>query len=469
MAYLALTWKIAGYSPLVTRSAMLLIAGFTLFSLFRLAQRVANREVAVAATLCSALYPVLFTQSSLAQLDLAAAGLIFAGLDSYIDDRQPATGLWFSLGALAKETAVLAPLALFAIELFCWRRDGSNAHGDLCVHAGKHEGQKWRTASLLFPLLPLATWYGYHYLRTGYVFGNPDFFHYNVEATLNPTRILLALAMRLWQAFGYMQLGLLTLAMLLAMGRPPLRDEAGERPRILLPLQFVFLLIIIVYIAAMAFVGGAVLARYLLPAVPLVIVVSVSTLWRRVHHWKGVLAIVVFAFLMALFVNPPYGFSIEDNLAYRDYVRLHENAEKFLVARYPTARVLTAWPASDELSRPYLGYANRPMRVFRVENFTLEQVLSAVEVRSNFDVALVFSTKYEPPHSLLEHWRAWEQLKTRFFGFHRDLPAAAVAQILGGEIVFSESRHRQWVAVIALQKVEEAKHAIYGANDLLSR
>jgi len=469
MAYLALAWKIAGYSPLVTRSAMLLIAGFALFSLFRLAQRVANREVAVAATLCTALYPVFFTQSSLAQVDLAAAGLIFAGLDTYIDDRQSATGLWFSLGALAKETAVLVPLALFAFELFCWRRDGSNAHGDLCVHAGKHEGQKWRTASLLFPLLPLATWFGYHYLRTGYVFGNPDFFRYNVEATLNPTRILLALAMRVWQAFGYMQLGLLTLAMLLAMARPPLRDKAGERPRILLPVQLVFLLIILVYIAAMAFVGGAVLARYLLPAVPLVIVVSVSTLWRRVRHWKGVLAIVVFAFLMALFVNPPYGFSIEDNLAYRDYIRLHENAEKFLVARYPTARVLTAWPASDELSRPYLGYANRPMRVFRVENFTLEQVLSAVEVRSNFDVALVFSTKYEPPHSLLEHWRAWEQLKTRFFGFHRDLPAAAVAQILGGEIVFSESRHRQWVAVIALQKVEEAKHAIYGADDLLSR
>ena len=33
---------------------------------------------------------------------------------------------------------------------------------------------------------------------------------------------------------------------------------------------------------AMALVGGAVLVRYMLPVVPLVIIVCVSTLWRRV-------------------------------------------------------------------------------------------------------------------------------------------------------------------------------------------
>src|ERR1700746_615659 len=46
MAYLALAWKIAGYSPVVTRTAMLTIAAFSLLGVFRLAQRVANTEVA---------------------------------------------------------------------------------------------------------------------------------------------------------------------------------------------------------------------------------------------------------------------------------------------------------------------------------------------------------------------------------------------------------------------------------------
>jgi hypothetical protein len=43
-------------------------------------------------------------------------------------------------------------------------------------------------------------------------------------------------------------------------------------------------------------------------------------------------------------------------------------------------------------------------------------------------------------------------LKTRFFGFHRDLPPAAAAGVLGGHVVFSEQRQGQWVAVIEMEK-----------------
>src|ERR1700674_262945 len=74
---LALWWKVIAYKPLVTRAAMLLLAAFSLLGLFRLAERVTNTQVAIAATVCTALYPVFFAQSSLAQVDLAAAGLIF--------------------------------------------------------------------------------------------------------------------------------------------------------------------------------------------------------------------------------------------------------------------------------------------------------------------------------------------------------------------------------------------------------
>ena len=207
----------------------------------------------------------------------------------------------------------------------------------------------------------------------------------------------------------------------------------------------------------MAVVGGAVLARYMLPVVPLVILVFVSTLRRRVRMWRGVVAIVALGFVAALFVNPPYGFSIEDNLAYRNYIVLHQHAEEFVEARYPMARVLTAWPASDELSRPYLGYVTRPMRVFRIEDFRVEHLMAAADLRSNFDVALVFSTKYEPPHPWFERWRTWRRWKTEFFGYHRDVPPAAAAQILGGRLVYSDPRDGQWVGVIEMEQVEEAR------------
>src|ERR1700675_861657 len=117
LAWIALWWKCVGYAPVVTRSALLMVAAFSLLGVFRLAQRAANTQVAIASALCTALYPVFFVQSSLAQVDLAAAGLTFWGLCSYLEDRPVAVATWFSLGALAKETAILAPAALALWEL----------------------------------------------------------------------------------------------------------------------------------------------------------------------------------------------------------------------------------------------------------------------------------------------------------------------------------------------------------------
>ncbi len=449
MAWLALWWKIIGYAPVVTRTAMLFLAAFALLGVYRLAETAANASVAIAATLCTAVYPVFFAQSSLAQVDLAAAGFVFWGLSAYLRRKQAATFLWFTLAALSKETAILAPLALAMWEI-------------VGILAARNLKDKWWTEArprlfmpLLLPVLPLTLWYGYHYARTGYIFGNPGFFRYNVASTLNPIRFLLALVMRLWQVGGYLHLWVLTLAMALAMWMlPPQREQFGERPRISLPVQMSFYVIIFTYVVALALIGGAVLARYMLPAIPLVIVLSVSTLWRRVRSWRIVVGFVALVFVAGWFWNPPYGFSPEDNLAYRDYVILHEDAERFLEARYPMARVLTAWPASDELTRPWLGYLTRPMRVLRIEDFSLDEVLSAADVRSNYDMALVFSTKYEAGPAWWDRWRTWTELKRRFFGFHRDLPPAAAAQILGGHIVFSEERHRQWVAVIEIEHSE---------------
>ncbi|HXM64308.1 MAG TPA: glycosyltransferase family 39 protein [Terriglobales bacterium] len=469
MAYLALAWKILGYAPAVTRIAMLAVAAFSLLGVFRLAQRVANTEVAIASTVCTGLYPVFFAQSSLAHLDLAAAGFTFWALLAYIENRRWSAAVWFSLAALAKETAILAPLALFAWEFVALfvipgeARDLSASsikqEPNSLVAARNDQAMSWTAmcGPLFLPVILLALWYAFHYARTGFVFGNPEFFRYNVEATMQPLRMVLALGLRLWQVVGYLNLSFLTLAGLLAMWLPPLRDHGEERKRISLKVQFAFLAVIAAYVVAMAVVGGAVLARYMLPAVPLVMILWVSTLRRRVRLWRGVVVIVALAFIAGLFVNPPHGFSIEDNLAYRDYILLHQHAEDFVEARYPMARVLTAWPASDELTRPYLGYVSRPMRVFRIEDFTAEQLMSASEMPSKFDVALVFSTKYEPPHPWFERWRRWQQWKTEFFGYHRDVPPAAAAQILGGRLVYHDIRHNQWIGVIEMEPVEEAR------------
>ncbi len=478
LCWLALWWKLIGYDPLVTRSAMLVVAAFSLLGVFRLAERLANLPVAIASTLCTAVYPVFFAQSSMAHVDLAAAGLTIWGLCAYLEGRVFLFAICFSLAALAKETAILTPLALFIWEILrstFLRFESASSDAGTEEHvpeSGPRPQQPTVLLSarlltgLLVPLLPLVAWYAYHYSRTGYVFGNPEFFRYNVAATLSFTRFLLALGLRLWQTFGYLHLWVLTLAMLLAMFLPALNDDGIPRRRIAIPVQMVFWVVLAAYVVAMALVGGAVLARYLLPVIPLVIIVAVSTLRRRVRLWPAAVAVVLLAFVIAWFWNPPYGFSLEDNQAYCDYIQLHEDGETFLEARYPMARVLTAWPASDELTRPWLGYITRPLRVVRIEDFSPDEVFSAADFRTNFAVALVFSTKYEPARPLFGHWRRWEELKTRFFGFHRDLPAAAVARILGGHIVYSEMRKGQWVAVVEMERgeVQEAEVGSQGSG-----
>ena len=463
LAWIALSWKIFGFSPLVTRVAMLLLAAFSLLGFFRLARTVSNATVAAAAGLLTAIYPVYFAQSSLAQVDLPAAGLIFWALDSYFRRRWAATVVWFSLAALAKETAILVPIALFLWSCSVY----------LCALCGyrppwlspqtRSLKQELKSeALLLLPILPLALWYAYHYTRTGFVFGNPEFFRYNVQGPLHPLRIFLAALLRIWQAVGYMNLFILTAACILAMRRDAVVDSSGPRQRIAIPTQLTLLAVALVYGGALSVVGGAVLARYMLPIVPLVILVCVSTIWRRLKLWPAMIAFVALVFLQALFVNPPYGFAPEDNLAYRDYIGLHQQADGFLVTHYPNSRVLTAWPASGELTQPFLGYIEHPLpldHVVQIEDFTAESLLPA-ESKSHdgrseglprFHVALVFSTKYQPPSNLFDRWQLWQEWKARYFGFHRDLTPEAAASLLGGKLVYVVSRRGQWVGIVEFE------------------
>ena len=501
MAWLALCWKIFGESPLVTRCAMLLLAAFSLLGFFRLARTVSNNAVAISSTLLVAIYPVFFAQSSLAQIDLPSAGFIFWGLDYFFRAKMEVVGartsspvmpgefvgarasspmqtrasgvlqppspahIWFAAGffalaSLTKETAILVPLTLMGAQIA--RRFSNQPHKQCHSEATAERRARnllftWETTlPLALSALPLALWYSYHYLRTGRVFGNPEFFRYNVQGTLHPLRIVLALLLRTWQAFGYLDLYVLTLACIAAMFFRPIKDAHGERPRISLPIQYDFLAIILIYLVALSIIGGAVLARYMLPVVPLVILVCVSTVWRRLPAWKAVLALIALAFVSALFVNPPYGFAPEDNLAYRDYIRLHQGAEIFLAQRYPNARVLTAWPASDELTRPYLGYVRKPIQVVRIDDFSAEQLLSAADARSRFDIALVFSTKYQP-HTIFDRWRLWQEWKMRYFDSHVDLPPEAASSVLGGDVVYVQHIRGQWVGIIELERIEEAR------------
>jgi 4-amino-4-deoxy-L-arabinose transferase-like glycosyltransferase len=331
-----------------------------------------------------------------------------------------------ALAALAKETAVLVPLTLCAWEFVCRvarRRDRFAAL--VCLESRRRS--VWWTLSLLLACVPLALWFAYHRSRTGYTFGNPEYFRYNVESTLNLSRIAEVVQGRLGHVTAHMNLWVLTLAGLAAMFLKPRRDGGMPRASIDVRVQLVFLLLILAHVVALSVVGGAVLARYMLPVVPLVILVWVSTLWRRVPAWPLAVALVCAAFAYRCEVNPSYNFPWEENLAYRDFVLLHRDAARFLSENYAGARVLTSWPATDELRNTYYGYTPRPLAVFPVESLKREDLEPAAAERSRYDAALLYST-------------------------HGGLSLDDAVRLLGGRVVFREERKGQWVAVVVGSK-----------------
>jgi len=435
----------------------LMIAAFALLGLWRLSRAVANDAVAAATVLCTALYPVFFAQSSLAHLDMMAAAMTLWGLAMYVERRAVATIMFFSLAPLAKETAIVTPMALLAWELVCpaisrtLHGSRESAEGDLC------SGKNYRRAlRFLICVLPLLLWFAYHRHRTGFYLGNPEYLRYNLQSTLNPLRIALALLVRLWHVFGYLNLFVLTGAAVYAMTRPPLGDGDGTRPRIAIHIQLVFLVVLAANVVAESVLGGAVLARYLLPVVPLVILVCVATLRRRTRRWTWWIAFSCAAFVFQLLVPPPYRIAPEDTLLYRDYVVLHKLAADDL-ARHPNRRVLTAWPASDELTRPFLGYVKRPLDVVRIENFSAPELQRAAAARDEFDVAYLFTTKWEPAHPWFAGPVFGKAVQERFFDYHEDLPPQLAASLLGGRMTGYRNRDDEWTALIAVEKIENAR------------
>ena len=456
MLWLAFWWKFSAFTPAVTRTAMLMIAAFALQGLWRLARSVSNATIASATVLLTALYPVFFTQSSMAHLDMLAAAFTLWGLAMYVERRPVATIVFFSLAPLAKETAIVTPMALLAWELlspFLSRPSKeSSAQQRLCFYSTKRHA-----LSFLICLAPLLLWLAYHHHRTGYYLGNPEYLRYNLQATLNPLRILLALVIRLWHVFGYLNLFLLTVGALIAMFYPPLLNTDGTaRPRIAINVQLVFAVVLLANVLAESVLGGAVLARYMLPVVPLVILVCVSTMWRRIRQWILFIAIACAGFVVQLFVPPPYRIAPEDTLLYRDYVILHKNAADELSTRYPRARILTAWPASDELTRPFLGYVKEPLDVVRIDNFSPLNIELASRATDQFDAAYLFSTKWEPPNPFLSNLFLGKRLQERFFDYHEDISPRLAANILGGRTMTYLNRNNEWIAIVSIEKIENA-------------
>jgi 4-amino-4-deoxy-L-arabinose transferase-like glycosyltransferase len=401
------------------------------------------------------LYPIWFAQSTLANADIFAAactlwGLVYAlpGRDREWFPKNWAAALWFAAAALSKETAIAVPLTLAVVSL---------VEGFWVALPARL--RLWRQAAWLSScVLPLAGWYAWHYARTGFLFGNPEFLRYNAEDTLSPARFLAAFSHRVLHLTAHMNLFVPVLMTVAALLLDPRKDAEGhERAGIGPAALRRILFLVLVNALLFSVLGGALLTRYLLPMYPLVLLVAVSTFYRRVPWWQGLALFSAAAFVLGLFINPPYGFAPEDNLAYAHVVRLHEAGIAQLNARFPGATVLSAWPMTDELTRSELGYLKQPYEVYALKDFTAAEIARAAAEPEKYSAALVFSTQYEPQSPVFTLGPGSKVMEERYFGLHHDLPPEAIARELGGALVWKKEDQGQWIALIRFNRQFEAR------------
>jgi 4-amino-4-deoxy-L-arabinose transferase-like glycosyltransferase len=462
-------WHLFGFSPIATRTLVCMVAAAALLAVFRIARTLLDTPAAAAVTLLTAIYPVWFAQSTLAHADIFAAAFTLWALSFYLQaiaqpsdeangqsdppqiraySRLPQIAILFSLAALSKETAIITPAALALWEFILLLR-----HRKPRVHLPQAAQQ---IAALLFPILPLAAWYAFHYHRTGFIFGNPEFLRYNATANLDAHRILLCLYHRFLHLTMHMNMFVPVLCTLAVLFLP----AVATRARLPRPVLAAIAVILIANWIAFSVLGGALLTRYLLPLYPLILLICVAEWQRRLpRHWSLLVALSAAAFLCGLWINPPYAFAPEDNLTYRDFIVLHQRAAAVIAQQWPQATVLTAWPAVSELERPELGYVASPIKTVPIQNFALEQLQKAAAPPGDYDTALLFSTKWSPPPGRIEIAHPNTTTDARYFDFHEDVRPAQAAAILHGEIVWQQHIHGEWAAILRFPRIHHSAPA----------
>ena len=494
--YLAMAWRAFGFSPLVARTAMIAVAAGTLAGLYALGRRAANREIRCWSVLLLALSPLFFAQSSLAHLDLAAGLFTLLALLALLDGHPWMFALASTAAVLSKETAlVLLPVAW----VFSWwqrRRTTSPL------------ARAW-WAAYLAPIAALIAWTAFYHHATGFWTGNREYLSYNLYSTLHPVRALLTLLRRLYETFVGGFNWLLTAGAIAGIvwarrkkiganpvtsvipAKPVLREGRGvgvrsanpletpgipaSRPRPLeqqaakagiysanretpvIPareeIHSLFFLggwLTAAYLVMLSLVGGAILPRYLLPIFPPLVLIAVILIWRLPR--AAARAIVVFTagcFVWAWSLNPPFPFPFEDNLTYADFVRLHVRTAQLLQAQAGKDRILTAWPASDELTHPFLGYVRQPLNVVALQDFG-RQDFDGVSPES-FDCLYLYSRRWEPSNNWMKRFSWLERLQQRYFDYQPEVSESELVARYHLRLLTSLAGRRQWARIYVKQ------------------
>ncbi|GAB4412144.1 MAG: hypothetical protein OHK0021_20710 [Bryobacter sp.] len=418
--FLSALWRFFGFGIELTRGAMLLWGAAYLCAGFLLAVELVKGSRGAPAFLALgflAAHPLVYTQSMMAQLDLPSAACVTAMLVAYLQ-RHERTMVLCALAAVAfKETSVVVPLVLAGA---LWRR-----------------GEP-RLAILLggLPVLLLLNWFGFLWWKTGFAFGDGEYSRYNLEYPLHPARLAFALFRRasflLVENFHFVP------ALVLAWRWRAIGFQPVWQPLVAASLAFVL---------AVSASGGAVLERYLLPVLPVLAAAfagALSTLAPRLRY--GLFALTLAGMTGCLFVNMPWPYALENNLAMVDLVELQRNTVGLVESKFRERRVTTTWPLNDALEKPYLGYGTRKHEHLRETHQTSVEAVNSLDWVAG-DVLILYSRAWQPDVELTQ-FPPVRWFLDRFFEMPQDLRREQMDLLPGFRRIVGYEQRGFWVEIL---------------------
>jgi hypothetical protein len=318
-----------------------------------------------------------------------------------------------------KETSIAIPLVLAC---FVWR-DGR---------------RQFALQLALAPLLVVGNWVAYVWLSTGRPFGDSSYTEYNVFYPLHPVRLAYGVLRRI-SYLGLENLHFVPLGVLLLRWK-----QVGFGP-----LWAPVATACAVHTLLVTVTGGAVLERYLLPVLPVLYTAyaaGMSTLTTVLRN--TVIAVSCFGLLAMLFVNPPWPYALENNLAMTDFVEAQSSVARLVEARLSRSRITTAWPLTDALRKPYLGYVEAPIAAVRpVEDFSIERLQSLSWERG--DVLVLFARSWRPDYGL-NSWPWAKALMRRYFRLPDEAGLMDVKDLQGLKPLIGFEQRGFWVEILVV-------------------
>jgi 4-amino-4-deoxy-L-arabinose transferase-like glycosyltransferase len=422
MALLALVWHIFGFSILSARLTMLAIAAIGVYLSFLLATplaRNAQGAPAFAAVAFLIVTPIFYTQSMMVLLDMPAMTLTVLALLLFFDGRYAACAAAATALVLVKETAITTPMVFAA---WLWFR----------------ERRRREALYFLAPAAALGLWLLELHHATGLWLGNEEFAQSNVSQALRFSHIAYAFGRRIYMLFisdGHF----LGTAALIA-GWRLLRGKEWTIAGLVAAAQAIVVTVL----------GGAVLDRYMLPVLPILYaaIAVAGSAWSRPVRLVAQGAMVTL-FIIGWFWNPLVPFPYENNLAMVDFVRLQQDAARYLEDHEGNKRIATAWPFSEALVTPEFGYVRRPLN--RTVHTGVRQADLAQLNPKDFDVLVLYSRVWPVDPRLLAIHPVRSLLET-FLDLNFNATSDEVRSTLGFVPVVRWTRGGQWIEIYLPQK-----------------